>query len=212
MEAFKVPSQPVGQYDISQNIRSMIKPHSIDDIFRNLKRPKYSERVVFVFSGGGNRGAAQIGMLYTLMEKEMLPDIILGSSVGALNGVAFACTPTFATVEKLDSLWRGLQKEDVFPPHRFGSTWRYAQRRSHVFPNQGLSDLILSNIEIPDLSETAMPVEIVLTRHSDGVAVRVSSGDALSLLLASSALPGTFPPIEINSELYIDGGIADDVP
>ncbi len=188
------------------------KTNRFDELFRHVKKSKTNEKIAFVFSGGGNRGAAQIGMLKALVEHNIMPDIILGASVGALNGVAFASKPDLDTIENLNQLWLGLKKEDIFPPQRFGTTWRYAQRRAHVYPNAKLRELISQNITVNDLGETKIPVEVVLTRKRDGRAVRIGSGDALSALLASTALPGTFPGVQIGTEIYIDGGVADDVP
>lgn len=196
----------------SQLNRRVTQKHFLEDLFRHSRNPEHKNTVAFVLSGGANRGAAQVGMLAALIDRGIQPDMIFGSSVGALNAVAFAAAPTQNTISQLDNLWTGLRKEDIFPPQRFGTTWRYAQKRPYVFPNDALANLIKANISIANLSQTKIPVEIVLTRASDGVPKRISTGDPVAALLASAALPGTFPPVKIGEESYIDGGIADDVP
>ncbi|WP_052606857.1 MULTISPECIES: patatin-like phospholipase family protein [Acidithrix] len=166
----------------------------------------------FILSGGGNRGAAQVGMLSALLEHSIFPDFIIGASAGALNGTSFAISPSRQTLSELFDLWTKMTKNSLFPPRRFGSTWRYAQRGSYVYSNDALENIIREHIHISDLKDTQIPVEIVVTDLLNGEPHRFHSGDPTPILLASSALPGTFSPIEINGKLYIDGGIADDVP
>ena len=179
---------------------------------RSIPRPRKTGKIAFVLSGGGNRGAVQVGMLRALVERGIYPDFILGASVGALNGVGYATDPSHGALERLNDLWIGLSKDAVFPPQRFGATWRYAQRRPFVYPNHALEAVIRQSVTIADLSDTVIPMEIVITNAATGEPKRLTSGDPVKALLATSALPGTFPPIEIDGSLFIDGGVSDDVP
>ena len=175
-------------------------------------RPPNFERTAFVLAGGGNRGAAQVGMLSALVEHDIYPDFVLGASVGALNGVAFASEPSRASLAKLYELWTSVSKDLIFPPHRFGNAWRYAQKRAFVYSNNSLEQIIRDNVAIADLADTQIPTEVVTTNAITGVALRISTGDPVAALLASAALPGALPQIEMDGVFYIDGGISDDVP
>ncbi len=179
---------------------------------RSKSQAKKRGLTAFILSGGGNRGASQVGMLSALVEHDIYPDMILGASVGALNGVSFATDPSRATLARLNDLWMHVNKDVLLPPHRFGNAWRYAQRRAYVYSNDSLEAILRANIDIVDLSHTVIPMEIVVTNSLTGAPLRISSGDPIRALLATAALPGALPQIEFEGELYIDGGISDDVP
>src|SRR5271156_634745 len=91
-----------------------------------------------VLAGGGVRGAVQVGMLQVLAEHGFVPDRIYGSSVGALNGVAFACDPTRNGVQRMTEIWQGLTRDSVYPQGRLHGPWLYLQHRESVYPNSGL--------------------------------------------------------------------------
>ncbi len=166
----------------------------------------------FILSGGGNRGAVQVGMLSALVERDIQADFILGTSVGALNGVSFAIHPSRATLARLTTVWLSTSRDALFPPARFGTTWRYAQKRPYVYPNTAIEKFIRDNVPIADLSETALPMEMVATNAATGEPLRISTGDPVKALLATSALPGALPQVEMDGNFYIDGGISDDIP
>ena len=69
----------------------------------------------FVVAGGGSLGAVEVGMLQALLAWGEAPAFIVGASAGAINGAFFAAEPTAAGVAKLDRIWRGLRRRDVFP-------------------------------------------------------------------------------------------------
>jgi len=74
-----------------------------------------STKTAFVFAGGGSFGAIQVGMMDSLVRHGVTADMVVGSSVGALNGAFYASDPTVAGVERLANIWRGLRRNDVFP-------------------------------------------------------------------------------------------------
>ena len=76
---------------------------------------RVAQRTAFVFAGGGSLGAVQVGMLRELMHAGVNADLVLGSSVGAMNAAYFAGAPNAAGVDKLEKVWRGLRRHDVFP-------------------------------------------------------------------------------------------------
>src|SRR5207302_5902237 len=95
-------------------------------------------KVVFVLSGGGNRGAAQIGMLRALLEAGITPDVVVGTSVGSLNGAAIAADPTLDGVGRLEDVWHGITREQLFGDGRLARAWRVASRANHLWQNSGL--------------------------------------------------------------------------
>ncbi len=100
------------------------------------------ELTALVLAGGGTRGAVQIGMLQVLTEHGFTPDRIYGSSVGAVNGVVFAADPTRRGVERMTEIWRGLNRDDIYPQGRLHGPWLYVQQRDSVYPNTGLRKVI----------------------------------------------------------------------
>jgi NTE family protein len=169
-------------------------------------------RTALVLGGGGTRGAVQIGMLQVLTEHGFVPDRVYGSSVGAVNGVAFAGDPTRRGVERMTRIWTGLTRDDVYPQGRLHGPWLYFQQRDSVYPNSGLRQVIDDGITFERLEDAAVPVEVVATSLTDGRPRWFTYGSAVDAVLASSAVPAIFPPVEIDGERFIDGGVVDNVP
>src|SRR5437764_12061392 len=105
-------------------------------------RDAAQEKVAVVLSGGGNRGAAQVGMLRALLEAGIRPDVVVGTSVGSLNGAALAHTPTLAGIDELEAVWLGARSDRLFADGRLTRAWRLASRASHLWGNEGLAELI----------------------------------------------------------------------
>jgi NTE family protein len=165
-----------------------------------------------VLGGGGPRGAVQIGMLQVLAEHGFVPDRIYGCSVGAVNGVGFACDPTVGGVERMTRIWTGINREHVFPQGRLHGPWLYFQQRDAVYSNSGLRKIIEDGITCELLEDTAVPVEVVATSLADGRERWFTYGPAAEAVLASAAMPAIFPPIEIEGDRYVDGGVVNNVP
>src|SRR6185437_157488 len=141
-----------------------------------------SMATAFVFAGGGSFGAVQAGMLRGLVAHGVRPDFVVGSSAGAINCAYFAGAPDAAGVERLDALWRGLRRSEVFP-----ITWRslagfFARRRAIVDPC-GLRTLLERHLPYRDLREAAIPVHVVATDLLHGATVRLSEGPAVEAVL-----------------------------
>lgn len=165
-----------------------------------------------VFGGGSSRGAIQIGMLQVLAEHGFRPDRIYGSSVGAINGAGFAADPTRDGVERMAQVWLRLRREDVFRTGRLHGPWRYLSQREGVYANSGLRDIITEGYPLERLEEATIPLEVVATSLTDGGERWFTHGPAAEAILASAAMPAIFPPVEIDGERYIDGGVVNNVP
>jgi NTE family protein len=169
-------------------------------------------RTALVLAGGGIRGAVQIGMLQVLTEHGFVPDRIYGSSVGAINGAAFAGDPTREGVERMTRIWLDLTRDAVYPQSRLHGPWLYFQQRDSVYANSGLRHIVEDGITYERLEDAVVPVEVVATSLTDGREHWFTYGPVAEAVLASSAIPAIFPPVEIDGERYIDGGVVDNVP
>ncbi|HKA82427.1 MAG TPA: patatin-like phospholipase family protein, partial [Acidimicrobiales bacterium] len=168
--------------------------------------------VGFVLSGGGNLGALQIGMMRALLEHDVRPDLIVGCSVGAINGAALAEDPTLAGALRLERLWRALDGRELMPAGWLPNTVAIARRGEAIHDNQGLRRHLEQSLTARTFEELAVPFQCVAT---DVVGVRevwFRSGPLIEPILASAALPAVYPAVEIDGVRYLDGGIVDDVP
>jgi NTE family protein len=160
----------------------------------------------FVLSGGASLGAVQVGMLQALGEHGISPDLLIGTSVGALNAAWYAGHP--GSVEPLAAIWRGLKRGDVFPIDRATTLLGLFGRRDHLISASGLRSLLDRHLNFERLEDAAIPLHVVATDLGTGREIRLSRGDAIPAILASAAIPGIFPPVRVRGRDLIDGGIA----
>jgi NTE family protein len=168
-------------------------------------------KTAFVLAGGGSFGAIQVGMLQSLAAHGVAADMVVGSSVGALNGAFYASDPTPAGVERLATIWRGLRRHDVFP-----ITWKtmlgFLWRRDFLITHDGVRKLVEDNIPFRNLEEAPLPVHIVATDIITGDAVVMSEGPTVDAILASTSIPGAFSPIRYRDHYLADGAISSNTP
>jgi NTE family protein len=167
----------------------------------------------FVLSGGASLGALQVGMLCALYEQGVAPDLLVGTSVGALNAAFVASRPqTPETAEELARVWRRLQREDVFPVSLSALVGGLRGQRDHLVPDRALRLQVRRYVEFEDLAEAAIPVHVVAFDMIEGREVLLSEGPAHDAIAAASALPGIFPAVHIGERRLIDGGVANNTP
>jgi NTE family protein len=169
-------------------------------------------RTAFVLAGGGSRGAVQIGMLGELVERGIRADRVFGASVGAINGAAYAGNPTKEGIEKMTTIWTALKGEDIFPRGALDGPWAFLQKRAAVHSNSGLRAIIEAGIDFENLQDATIPIEVVTTSLTDGRERWIAHGNALDAILASSAIPSIFPPVIIDGDVLVDGGVVNNVP
>ena len=167
---------------------------------------------VFVLSGGSALGAAQAGMLRGLLEAGIVPDALVGCSVGALNAAFLAQDPTVDGAARLEQLWRGMQSRDIFPGSSATKLLNLLRRADHLCSADGLRTLITEQMHVADLADAGVPVHVVTTDLRSGRPVFHTAGDPVRILSASASLPGIFPPVSIDGELHVDGGVTALVP
>jgi NTE family protein len=166
----------------------------------------------FVLSGGSAAGSAQAGMLLELVSRGVLPDRVYGASSGAINAVALVSDPTVEGMSRLCSIWRGLSRETIFPGYRALTAVRAVSKRDSLFPNSGLRNIISLGTNLHNIEDSSIPLELVATSLTTGQERRLTSGPIIEAALASAAIPGVFPPIIIDGEALIDGGVVNHVP
>ena len=166
----------------------------------------------FVLSGGGSLGSIQVGMLLGLAEANIAPDLIVGTSVGALNGGWVASRPDADGIGALAELWRSLSRSDVFPTRLIVGLLGFAGQRRHLVPDTGLRRLLKRHLRFQQLEEAPIPLHVVATDVLSGQDVLLSKGDAVDAIAASAAIPAILPPVRINGRDLIDGGVINNTP
>lgn len=168
----------------------------------------------FVLAGGASLGAIQAGMLRALYEQGIAPDLIVGTSAGAINGAYIASRPASPeTALGLEAIWRGLSRSQIFPVSPFSGLLGLLGRSDHLVPATGLRRLLERHIEFERLEQAEIPVHVIATDLLEGRAVRLSRGDAVDAVLASAAIPGVYPPVERGDRVrLIDGGVVANTP
>ena len=166
----------------------------------------------YVLGGGGLLGAAEVGMLQALSEAGVTPDLVLGSSVGALNGALIAADPGPDAVRRLTGLWEALGTDDVFASSLLGQVRTLARSRTHLHSNAKLRSLIEAQTPVQRIEELAVPFQCVAVSIETARARWFDSGPLADAVLASCAVPGLLPPVEVVGEHYLDGGLVDSLP
>lgn len=182
----------------------MPRPNPVD---LPLPRP-----IGFVLSGGGALGSVQVGMLRALFERAIFPDLVVGTSIGAFNGAVIAANPKLA-LEKLTTFWKNSSRSDALSLRGVRPLLHWRRTRQSLYPNDGVIRGIRSVLYgYPMIEDLALPFGAVAVDIRRGVPELIREGPLESALLASSAIPGIFPPVERDGTLYYDGGIGDNVP
>lgn len=166
----------------------------------------------WVLGGGGNLGAIQVGMLRAMVDRGERPDLVVACSVGALNALAVAADPTPAGIDVLRDVWMRIRSEVIFPSGRINGPWQLLGRGPGLYPNDGLRAVIRGCAPHPRFEQYPVPFQVVATNWSTGRARWFSHGPVERAVLASAALPGAFPPVQIEGQQYIDGAAVDNVP
>ena len=165
-----------------------------------------------VCSGGGNRGAAQAGALEVLLSAGVVPDLFVGTSVGAINAAFLAADPSPNRARCLVEIWQGLRGRDVFPTPARVQLIRLALGSDHVCSSDGLRALLETHLGYREIEDASVPLVVVATDLSTGAERRLRHGPVVPAVLASAAIPGVFAPVPWGSDLLVDGGVVANVP
>jgi NTE family protein len=169
-------------------------------------------RTAFVLGGGGALGAHEVGMLQALFSAGVKPDLVVGASVGAINGAVVAADPTQRAVEELTGLWTGLGRAGVFS----GSLWErigtIARSGTHVYPAEPLRRLLAEHLPADRMEDLSLPFQCVAAGIELAAERWFSKGPLVDAVVASCSVPGLLPPVRIGGEHFVDGGLVNSIP
>lgn len=164
----------------------------------------------FVLTGGGSLGAVQVGMLAALHEHGIEPDLLVGTSAGALNAAGLAGPGTTGhRIDALAALWRQVRRRDVFvaQPRRWLAATIGAA--PSLFVDTSLRSLVEAHLGYERLEDARLPVHVVTTDLVTGQGLALTEGPAVDAVLASAAVPGLLPPVQSHLRTLVDGGIGE---
>src|SRR5690348_113871 len=150
-------------------------------------------------------------MLRALSEAGIAPDVVVGTSVGAINGAFVAADPAGAAA-RLDQLWQGDAARQAFSETFLGRAVRLASSGTHLHSMVPLRDMLHDMLPAADFADLELPFQCVAASIETAHAHWFSSGPIVPAVLASCAVPGLLPPVEVDGEHYFDGGLVDSIP
>lgn len=153
-----------------------------------------------VLSGGGARGFAHLGIIKALNEAGIFPDIISGTSAGAITGVLYA------DGYKPDEIMKLLDS------HKTLDYIRPVVDRVGLMQITGIIRILSKNLRAKTFSELKIPLFVSATDLNNGRIEYFSEGELLQAVVASSSIPVLFKPVIINNIHYVDGGVLDNLP
>ena len=169
-------------------------------------------KTAFVLSGGGLLGSTQVGMLQALVEANIKPDLILGASIGAINGAGFAQDPTTAGVAKLTQLWLDVVDQNPFSGSIIERVSTLAKTRVSLFDTDRLEQLLSNQLSAINIEDLTIAFQCVAVQIEDAREVWFETGPLVPAILASSAAPGIYPPVRLDDFHYMDGGVVNPIP
>jgi len=171
----------------------------------------------FVLSGGGNRGPLELGAVEVLFEAGIVPDMIVGSSAGALNGLFLAMDPTVAQARRGAEMWREAGRRKLFTNSVLNTLASALRGRRYLADNARLRAHLreiappgvrtFGDLKVPLYVTIAHFVTQTLYVYGDD-----PSADPYEAALTSAAVPGFFPPHDHKGELFVDGGVVRNLP
>lgn len=174
---------------------------------RSLPRP-----LAFVFPGGGALGAYQAGVVHALTEIGVEPDLLVGVSAGSVNAAMLAFDHSPTGVARLEQTWRELRRRDLLRLHPGRVALAMSGLRPSLLDNRPGRQWLRRHFGARRIEDAPTRLAIVATDLDRGVATAFTEGPVVSAVLASSAFPGAYPPVERDGRTYIDGGVVADVP
>jgi len=173
--------------------------------------PSPPARVAFVLGGGGLLGATQVGMLRALLESGRRPSLVVGTSVGALNGAAISADPSVAGADALEKLWGSLADSGIFSGSLFSQAGTLVRHRTHLHSAEPLRQLLTGQLP-PLIEDLPIQFQCVAASIERAAAHWFASGSLADAVLASCAVPGLLPPVRIGDEHFLDGGLVHSIP
>ncbi|MCH1865679.1 patatin-like phospholipase family protein [Nocardioides sp. CFH 31398] len=167
----------------------------------------------FVLGGGGVLGAVEVGMLGALLDAGVVPDLVLGTSVGALNGALLAQDPDPAVVARLTGLWReAATTRDVYGDGPLATVRRAVATGTHLYSADPLTRRLREELGDVRLEDLPVRLEVCASSIERAAEHWFTTGPVVDAVIASAAVPGLLPPARVDGEHYLDGGITNSIP
>lgn len=166
----------------------------------------------FVLGGGGLLGAHQVGMLQALIESGITPDLIIGTSIGAVNGAMIAADPSLVTIQRMADLWTLMGQKGVLDSSIFEQIKTFSQSGTHLQSNASLRQLFTDAFKVEHFEDLMVQFQCVAASIEAASIHYFEKGSLVDAVLASSAMPGLLPPVEIDGQHYLDGGLVAPIP
>ncbi|MEA2071277.1 MAG: patatin-like phospholipase family protein [Asgard group archaeon] len=170
------------------------------------------KKTAFVFSGGASLGSIEVGALKAIVEHGAQADIVLGTSVGSLNGAMFAYDPTLVGVKVMEDVWKDVKTKNVFTPSPITPVVNLTTAGQYFISPKNLRKLIKEKLPFINIEDTKIPLYIIGSDIKTGKEIVFDKGLALEALMSSAAIPGVFPPQHMYDHTIIDGGIVNNTP
>ena len=151
-------------------------------------------------------------MLRALFEHEIRPDLIVGTSVGAINGALVAADPSPSAVDRLREVWEELASKRIFAGSVLARVSTLVRSRTHLHPREPLRDLLAAHLPVQTFAELPIPFQCVAASIERAAERWFTDGPLIEAVLASCAVPGLLPPVELDGEHYLDGGLVHSIP
>ncbi len=168
----------------------------------------------FVLGGGGVLGAVEVGMLRALLERGIKPDLVLGTSVGALNGALVARDPSLEVIDRLTGLWRSATSSgrEVYGDKTLRTVRRAVSTGTHIYSAKPLKQRLVEELGAITFEELPVRFQVCAASIERAAEHWFDSGPVVDAVVASAAVPGLLPPAKVGDEHYLDGGIVNSIP
>jgi NTE family protein len=166
----------------------------------------------FVLGGGGVLGAAEVGMLRALFEADIVPGLVLGTSVGALNGAMVARDPTPGVIGRLTELWQDTSTARAISDRPLRTVRRAMSTGTHLYSAEYLQERLHAEFGETTFEELAVPFQVCAASIERAAEHWFTSGLLVEAIMASAAVPGLLPPAKVGEEHFLDGGIVNSIP
>ena len=151
-------------------------------------------------------------MLQALLDHGVRPDLVVGTSVGAINGALVAADPAPGAVGRLRAVWEELASRQIFTGSLLGRMSTLARTRTHLHPPEPLRALLTAHLPVQTFAELQVPFQCVAASIERAAERWFTDGLLVDAVLASCAVPGLLPPVEVDGEHYLDGGLVHSIP
>lgn len=167
----------------------------------------------FVLGGGGILGAVEVGMLRGLLEAGHTPDLVIGTSIGAINGALLAKEPSLAMVGRLENMWmRSSSAKEVYGEGPLKAVRRAVTSRTHLYSAAPLKESLMAELGDLCFEDLAVPLQVCAASIERSAEHWFCEGPIVPAVMASAAVPGLLPPVKVGEEHYLDGGIVNSIP